>query len=389
MIRYQARLRAFVVVLMVLSFSWSARTLYPSGPLRHARNFRARAISGHSDRSGGIFRRFSEQASAVPNSGSANAQDPQLQQGPNRVQQSQPIRVSVDRVNVGVLVTDPAGKFVEGLQRENFHVFDNGVEQSITDFLAVEEPAQALVLIEAGPAVYLLEAGHLQAAHAFLSGLSPDDRVAVVKYADAPQPLIDFTADKQSAAAAFDDLRFNLGFGSLNLSASLSKVLDWLAAVRGKKTIVLLSTGVETSSTKEIQDLLQRLKTSDVRILAVSLTGNLRNPSPGAKKKTPSTKAAVTSQQFAEADMLLRQIAETTGGLAYFPSSPQELSAIFAQIAQIVRHEFSLAFAPATPDGAIHSLDVRVTAGAADVHSTSMYRVDYRHAYLAPPPANP
>ncbi len=300
--------------------------------------------------------------------------------------QSQPIRVDVSRVNVGVTVTDSAGKFAENLQRENFHVFDNGVEQPITDFLAVEEPALTVLLIEAGPAVYLLEGGHLQAAHAFLSGLSPDDRVAVVKYADAPQALLDFTPDKQSAAAAFDGLSFNLGFGSLNLSASLSKVLDWLAAAPGKKSIVLLSTGVDTSSEKEIHDLLERVKTTDVLILAVSLTGKLRNPPPGNKKKAPPTKAAITSQQFAEADMLLRQIAESTGGQAYFPSSSKELDAIFARIAQIVRHEFSVAFVPPLQDGAIHALEVRVTTGTP---ASAPLRVDYRRAYLAPPNPNP
>ena len=316
-------------------------------------------------------------------------------------QQPQPIRVSVNRVNVGVFVTDPSGKFAEGLLRENFHVFDNGVEQPITGFLSVDEPAQALVLIEAGPAVYLLEGSHLQAAHAFLTGLSPGDRVAVVKYADAPQALIDFTVDKQSAAAALDSLSFNLGFGSLNLSASLSKVLDWLAPVSGKKTIVLLSTGVDTSSPKQIQELLQRVRTSDVRIMAVSLTGNLRNPPAAGKKKTPPAKAALSAQQFAEADMLLRQIAESTGGLAYFPTSSNELPAIFEQIAQIVRHEFSLAFAPPIEDGAIHALEVRVTAnlsadsashvpaGSSAAPAAPNYRLDYRRAYQAPSPANP
>ena len=316
-------------------------------------------------------------------------------------QQAQPIRVSVNRVNVGVFVTDRSGKFAEGLQRDNFHIFDNGAEQPITGFLSVDEPAQALMLIEAGPAVYLLEGGHLQAAHAFLTGLSPGDHVAVVKYADAPQALIDFTADKQSAAAALDSLSFNLGFGSLNLSASLSKVLDWLAPVSGKKTIVLLSTGVDTSSTKQIQDLLQRVKTSDVRIMAVSLTGNLRSPPAAGKKKAPPARAALSAQQFAEADMLLRQIAESTGGLAYFPSNANELPAIFEQIAQIVRHEFSLAFAPPIEDGAIHALEVRVTAnpsadsagnvsaGSAAAPAPSNYRLDYRRAYQAPPPANP
>src|SRR6202011_636919 len=297
-------------------------------------------------------------------------------------------------VNVGVLVTDPSGKFVEGLQRNNFHIFDNGVEQPITDFLNVDEPAQALVLIEAGPAVYLLEGSHLRAAQEFLSGLSPDDRVAVVKYADAPRGLVDFTANKQSAAAAFDDLGFNLGFGSLNLSASLSKVLDWLASVQGKKTIVLLSTGVDTSSTKQIQDLLNRLRTCDVRILAVSLTVALRNRPAAAKKKSPSPQVAFTSQQFAAADMLLRQIAETTGGQAYFPANSNELSVVFAHIAQIVRHEFSLAFIPPAHDGAIHSLEVRVLAESGQPASQSAaglanYRVDCRRAYVAPRPTTP
>jgi len=303
-------------------------------------------------------------------------------------QQSEPIRVSVDRVSVGVLVTDSSGKFAEDLHRDNFHIFDNGVEQPITDFLDVEEPAQALVLIEAGPAVYLLEGSHLRAAQEFLSGLSADDRVAVVKYADAPQGLVDFTANKQSAAAAFDELGFNLGFGSLNLSASLSKVLDWLTSVRGKKTVVLLSTGVDTSSTKQIQDLLNRLQTSDVRILAVSLTGDLRNPPPPAgKKKSPSPKVAFTSQQFAEADTLLRQIAQTTGGQAYFPANSSELPAVFEHIAQIVRHEFSLAFVPPAHDGAIHTLEVRVKAESGQPAGGSIYRVDCRRAYIAPPPA--
>jgi len=318
------------------------------------------------------------------------SQSPPIAQTQSGAQQSEPIRVSVDRVNVGVLVTDPSGKFAEGLQRDNFHIFDNGVEQPITDFLNVEEPAQALVLIEAGPAVYLLEGSHLRAAQQFLSGLSPDDRVAVVKYADAPQGLVDFTTNKQSVAAAFDDLGFNLGFGSLNLSASLSKVLDWLTSIHGKKTIVLLSTGVDTSSTKQIQDLLNRSQSTDVRILAVSLTGDLRNPPPAAtKKKSPSPKVAFTSQQFAEADMLLRQIAQTTGGQAYFPANSNELPTVFTHIAQIVRHEFSLAFIPPAHDGTIHSLEVRVATDSAQPAGGSLYRVDCRRAYLAPAPTTP
>jgi len=300
----------------------------------------------------------------------------------------QTIRVNVDRVNVGVIVTDHSGHFVEGLHREDFRLFDNGIEQPLTGFAAIEEPAQVLVLIEAGPAVYLLEGGHVQAAVALLNSLSSGDRVAVAKYAEGPAALLDFTADKQAAAACFEQLHFNLGFGSLNLASSVSKVLEWLTQVQGKKTIVLLSTGVDTSPSNEPAMVLQQLKTGDVRLLAVSLAEGLQNSQPGSKKKTAAGNSAQTAQQFAQANQLLKRMAEATGGRAYFPASEKEFSAAYAEIAQLVRHEYSLAFAPPVRDSLVHAIEVHVVAGqkpAANV-AGSPYRVDHRQAYLAPPP---
>ncbi len=298
------------------------------------------------------------------------------------------IRVSVDRVNVGVAVTDSQGHLVEGLRREDFRVFDNGVEQPLTGFAAIEEPAQVLLLIEAGPAVYFLESGHVWAANSLLHGLSAADRVAVVKYAEAPTGLLDFTADKQAAAAAFGQLQFNLGFGSLNLSASVSKVLGWLGSVQGKKTVVLLSTGLDTSPQDESALAMQRLKVSDVRLLAISLTGGLESAQPGNKKKSPAKNSSETAQQFEQAGQLLKRLAEATGGRAYFPASAKEFDAACAEIAQRVRHEYSLAFAPPVRDGLVHSVQVRVDIPATRPASASAasYRVDHRQGYLAPAP---
>ena len=297
------------------------------------------------------------------------------------------IRRSVDRVNVGVIVTDARGRFVEGIHREDFSVLDNGVAQPLTDFAAIEEPAQVLLLIEAGPAVYFLEGGHMQAAYALLKGLSADDGVAVVKYAEAPQAITDFSTDKSIAGSAIERLRFNLGFGSLNMSSSLTTVLGWLRNVQGKKTIVLLSTGVDTSPETETQTLLQTLKITDVRVLVVSLAGELRNPQPiGKKKKSSADKPAESSLQFDRADQLLKEISEAAGGRAYFPKNAGEFSSAYAEIAQLVRHEYSLAFAPPARDNTIHAIEVRVrptnTAGA----ELTNYRVDHRRAYLAPSP---
>ena len=308
----------------------------------------------------------------------ARSQEPAPQNAP-------PIRVTVDRVNVSVIVTDAQGQFVEGLPREKFHVFDDGAEQPITGFAAVDAPAQVLLLIEAGPAVYLLEGGHLNAALALLNGLSADDSVAVVKYAQTPEPLIDFTTDKQSVAASFSELRFNLGFGDLNLSSSLSTILNWLKTSQSKKVIVLLSTGVDTSSSAQIDAAIRQLKTSDALLFAVSLAGSLRTPQPVSKKKPPSQKSEETAQQIAQADQLLKTLAESTGGRAYFPVNPNDFSAVYAQIAQLVRHEYSIAFAPPANDGVIHSIDVRVTSPQLPPGvAVPAYHIDHRQDYVAP-----
>jgi VWFA-related protein len=297
------------------------------------------------------------------------------------------IRVSVDRVNVGVIVTDSHGQFIGGLHREDFHIFDDGVEQPITDFLNVDEPAQILVLVEAGPAVYLLEGGHLQAVHALLDGLSPADRVAIARYDETPEAILDFTPDKFTAAAALDQLRFNLGFGQLNLESSLATALDWLAHVPGKKSLVLLSTGFDTSPPAAAQNLLAHLKSTDVRILAISLGGELRGAKPPDKKHSKkdapiSDKTQTANEGFAQADQELKSIAGANGGRVYFPGSSKDFAAVFAQIAQLVRHEYNLGFVPPAHDGKLHAIEVRVSGSPAENPPI----VDHRQAYLAPPP---
>jgi len=294
------------------------------------------------------------------------------------------IRLNIERVNVGVIVSEARGKFAEGLHREDFHIFDNGAEQPITEFAPVDDPAQVLLLVEAGPAVYFLQDTHLSTASALLDGLTPGDRVALARYAEAPLALLDFTADKGAVQDALSGVRFNLGFGQLNLSASLVGVLDWLAQDPGKKTIVLLSTGVDTSSPATIELLQSRLLTGDVRILCVSLSAPLRNGKEGSRKQIQ-----LTQQAFADADARLLAIADASGGRVFFPENAKAFEETFRQISQFVRHEYSLAFPPPVSDGAVHQLKVTVDSPVGSNRGKPPgYHVDHRRAYRAPTPAS-
>ena len=297
-----------------------------------------------------------------------------------QTQQPPPIRVTVNRVNVGVTVTDSGGHFVEGLRREDFQLFDNGVEQPITDFLPIEEPAQLLLLIESGPAVLFLSKNHLIAADSLLATLAPTDRVAIASYSKSPQLLLNFTANKTEARLALQSINFSNDFADLNLSSSLAAAIDWLAPLPGKKAIVLLSTGVDSSPPEDSQAIQRKLLTSDVRLLAVSLAADFRKPAKKHKKLSAQDRSdrVVVQEGFAEADQALRELSKLTGGRVYFPGSAEEFRRAYAEIAQLVRDEYSIAFAPPAADGQPHSLKVKV--------KDPSYQVDHRQAYLAPPP---
>ena len=297
---------------------------------------------------------------------------------PAQTQQPPSINVTVNRVNVGVTVTDSTGHFVEGLHREDFQIFDNDVEQPITDFLPIEEPAQLLLLIESGPAVLLLSKNHLLAADALLTTIAPTDRVAIASYSKSPKLLLDFTSNKAGARAALDNINFSNDFADLNLSSSLATAIDWLAPLPGKKTIVLLSTGFDSSPPEDPQAIQRKLLTSDIRVLAISLTADFRQPARKHKKLSPqeSSNRAIVKEGFAEADQSLRDLSVLTGGRVYFPANAEEFRRAYAEVAQLVRHEYSLAFAPPATDGQLHTLKVKV--------KNSPYQVDHRQAYLAP-----
>jgi VWFA-related protein len=297
------------------------------------------------------------------------------------------IKTAVSMVVVGVTVTDSAGKFVEHLRHGDFTISDDGIKQPVSYF-AVDLPTDVLILIEAGPAVYLMEGGHLRAASRLLDGLSAQDRVAVVKYADKPEGVSDFSGDKRVALQAFDHLNFNLGFGALNLSDSLATLLDWMDHSSGPKTIVLLSTGLDTSSPEANAKLLQRLRLTGPRILAVSLLGDLRTPKRSDKKRVTSSAAAMTTQQFDNADQTLRQLAIVTGGRSYFPANAKEFAAAYQEISEIVGHQYILGYASPIQDEKVHILDVQMAIDpqdrpdGIDSHPLPL-RVDHRQAYLA------
>lgn len=310
----------------------------------------------------------------------------------------QPLRTTADLVKLDVSVLDRHGNFVGGLSQDQFRVLDGGLEQPIVAFAPVEAPAQVLVMVETSPAVYLIRNEHVTAAYALLEGLAPDDAVALVAYDQTPHALLNFTSDKSALQSALGKLQYTIGMGELNFYDSLSAVLDSLATMPGKRAVVLLTTGLDSSPPGRWDALIRKLRASDVVVFSVGLGRSLMH-NPAAKSKSKKSGAQSQSgengtstssravDEFARADRALSTLATMTGGRAYFPQSAKEFVPIYHEIASALRHQYILGITPAR-DGQIHSLTVQVLEKTGQPERRSgkapQYRVLARQAYLAP-----
>ena len=286
---------------------------------------------------------------------------------------------------MGVSVSDAHGEPVAGLQKENFRTFDDGVERPITYFASVEASAQVLVIVETGPAVYLIHKQHLAAAGALADGLAAEDEVALVAYDQAPRVLLPMTADRAALVRAMQGLEYSLGSGELNLFDAISTAVDWLAPAPGKKVIVLLSTGLDTSRAGQWEALVEKLRGSEVSIFPVALGGELRSTKQKKKSKTTENHSSLS---FEQADRALNSLAQITGGRAFFPRSAADFAPIYRLVAATLRHQYILGIEPAARDGRFHTITVQVLDANGNIlaptAAKSSYHISAREGYRAP-----
>jgi Ca-activated chloride channel homolog len=316
---------------------------------------------------------------------SASGQNPPPQDTAPAAQQ--PLQVTTEIVKLDATVTDAQGEFVNGLQQKNFRILDRDIDQPIVFFAPTDAPAQILVMVETSPAVYLIQSDHIAAINALAAGLGPGDEISLVVYNQAARTILPFTRDRAALTASLGQIQYTLGFGELNLFDSISAVLDSMAPDAGKKALVLLTTGLDSSPASHWQALQQKLRTSDVVIYPVALGGSLRTPAKKNKHKGPAT--SDEPHVFAEADKVLRSLADITGGRAFFPESAADFAPMYREIAATLRHQYVLGIAP-VHDGQFHPLAVQVLDDGGVPLSTTgkniSRKIFVREGYLAPAP---
>jgi VWFA-related protein len=276
------------------------------------------------------------------------------------------IQVTVPLVEIPVMVVTKDGQFISNLKKENFKVYEDGTQQTISNFTISEAPITAVLLVEYASTAYSFMIEALQASYSFAHTLKKDDWVAVEYYDMKPQILVDFTQDKSAIYGALNQLRIP-GFSETNEFDALYDTLDRLDRIEGHKYIILISTGFDSFSKINLETITKKIKsTKDVTIFPISIGWRLREycEVQHCTGMTRGMGIPVTQMDYLQADNELQTFARLTGGRFYQPRFQAEYPEIFNDIAGDIRNQYQIAYHPSNQklDGTYRKLKVEVTA---------------------------
>jgi Ca-activated chloride channel family protein len=262
----------------------------------------------------------------------------------------QRIRSGVELVELNVTVTDPAGKYTPGLVEDDFEVYEDGAKQKLTFFSATQQPISLAILLDTSASMEERMGIAQEAAIGFTRQLHKDDQAEVIDFDSQVRVLSPFTSDGASLEKAIKATTAN---GSTSLYNAVYIALKDLKKVKAansaeirRQAIVLLSDGDDTSSLIEFDQVLDLAKRSETVIYCIGLR-----------------QGEIARREFKEAEFVLKQLSNETGGRAYFPTDARDLAKIYQSIWDELSTQYTMAYSSGNPkrDGAWRRVQVRLT----------------------------
>jgi len=274
--------------------------------------------------------------------------------------------VDTDLVTTPVSVLDRNGRFIPGLRKKDFKIFENGVQQKITYFQSEEKPFTVILMIDASPSTrYKMDEIHF-AAVTFLNQLRPDDKVMVVAFDSrvrlfTPEP----TSDRKELFAAIYKSQFGSGT-SLYDAVDAVVSLDQLR-VPGRKAVVLFTDGVDTTSRyANFQSTLEEVEETDALIYPIRYnTQASMASSSGNGAPSPIDLSAMLGRmggngpnivvqagrgqskgEYEKGKKYLEGLALNSGGRLFDADTIENLEASFSGVAEELRRQYSVGYYP-------------------------------------------
>lgn len=313
-------------------------------------------------------------------------------------------------VSVPVSVSDREGRYISGLEKEDFRVLQDGKDQKITFFATEDEPVSVALLIDTSESTKNVLTQIRAAARDFIGLLNNKDQCMVATFDAEVKVLQPLTYDREAAEKSVEKIQSGEREGTVVFNAVEKTVRENFAKTQGRKIIVLLSDGKDFGSSVSKNDLFSQLEESDVMIYSifyqtgrvmVDETGAVKQPEiqqpepkqPEEKKekkkkkkysirialaKDPNTTdeiRLIDTVANKEAVNVLQEMSDTTAGRFYM-SDAEKLSQIFKRIAAEARQQYRLGFNSMTAanDPTISNIIVKVNRADAVVRARGKYR---------------
>lgn len=306
------------------------------------------------------------------------------------------IRADVEMVSLPVVVSDQDGRRITGLKKEDFQVFENGVQQEIAGFGATDEPVDVALVLDTSGSTERKLAKIQNAAITFVHQLHPDDEVAIVSFADDVKLQSDFTIDRNRNEYGIKKTRS--GGCTVEYEAVWLALEDVLKPVKERKALVLFTDGVDTCSSKasmkETLDLARETRatiycvyynteddqygrrpldpypTTPSSLPPIIIGGPQITRRPGGIP--PNSPGSMPSDYVIGRDYL-EKLAEYSGGR--FFDGMQDLSYAFAEVAKELSNQYSIGYYPQNSkhDGKFRKIEIKVTRPGLSVRTKKGY----------------
>ena len=309
------------------------------------------------------------------------------------------IKVSTDLVTTPVSVLDRSGRFIPGLKKKDFKIYENGVLQNITYFQSEEQPFTVVLMIDISPSTkYKMDEIHY-AAVTFVNQLRANDKVMVVAFDQRIRPLMEEpTTEKQKIFSAIYKATFGSGT-SLYEAVNFITDLD-LIKVTGRKAVVLFTDGVDTTSRQaNFESTLAAVQEVDALIYPIRYntlqTGGVVSTTTGSAAPLPPDIAAILAArglaldprlfrgmargsspaEHAKGKLYLEKLAENTGGRMFEADDIKDMEAAFSGVAEELRRQYSIGYYPEQEGqpGERRSVKIKITRPNVVVRAKSGY----------------
>lgn len=301
----------------------------------------------------GIFAACALLTSALAQQQPAPSPTPTTAARPVAVEADEVLRVDTTLVAVPVIVTDASGRYVADLRREDFRVFEDGVEREIAYFAPAEKPFTVALLLDVSDSLRFRLQDVQDAAVAFVEQLRPADRVMVVSFSSRVDILCEPTSDREALRRAIRGTHTRGG-------TRVYDVVDFVVRHRleriadGRKALILFTDGIDTGSSLATREAtLRRAEESDVLAYAVQYGaeadagGRWRDAlQAGGPAGVMAGGAATDPAARARATAYLRELSRATGARHYRAENLQSLRRAFAGVAAELRQQYSLGYYP-------------------------------------------